>query len=519
MADKIVLDALIPREDFDISDESGVSLSRNIQTMSTSDLKWDSFLYSALKKPDFQRETNEWTPEKILQLITCFLEGELIPSVILWKSVSNHIFVIDGSHRVSSLVAWVNDDYGDGEISKTFFKDEIPNEQKRIAKKTRELINSEIGSYAEFLNIVRSPSTDGVKNKRAKSLGSLALQIQWVEGNSNKAENSFFRINQQGTPISNTEMELIKSRSKPNGLAARAIVRSGKGHNYLSKFDINRQEEIYKISKDINDILFIPEYKTPIKTLDLPIGGSLLSEQGQSLILETINIANGLKGNSKDELEIDDTGENTLHYLKQCRKIIRRVNSMHPSSLGLHPVVYFYSMKGVHKVASYYAFLGFIKHLEEKNLFNEFTKVREKFEEIMIHYEYLVQIIVRRYRQASIGHKYITEYYTKIMELLLQGNSSEETMKKLVRDKEFSYLSKEMLSKEQVTNDRFSDGRKSNVFIVEALKSAPKCAICRGYLHTNSITIDHKERREDGGVGTVENGQLTHPYCNTTFKN
>lgn len=46
-----------------------------------------------------------------------------------------NIFVIDGSHRVSSLVAWVNDDYGDGEISKTFFKDEIPNEQKRIAKK------------------------------------------------------------------------------------------------------------------------------------------------------------------------------------------------------------------------------------------------------------------------------------------------------------------------------------------------------------------------------------------------
>lgn len=92
MADKIVLDALIPREDFDISDESGVSLSRNIQTMSTSDLKWDSFLYSALKKPDFQRETNEWTPEKILQLITCFLEGELIPSVILWKSVSNQYF-------------------------------------------------------------------------------------------------------------------------------------------------------------------------------------------------------------------------------------------------------------------------------------------------------------------------------------------------------------------------------------------------------------------------------------------
>src|SRR5690606_4547618 len=134
-------------------------------------------------------------------------------------------------------------------------------------------------------------------------------------------------------------------------LAARAIVRSGKGHNYWSKFDENIQLEIYKVAKEINEILFLPEYKSPIKTLDLPIGGSLLSDQGQHLILETINIANGLKDN--ETLETDFTGEYTLKFLKECRKIVRRVNSMHPSSLGLHPVVYFYNMRGLHKIASY----------------------------------------------------------------------------------------------------------------------------------------------------------------------
>jgi len=517
MSTKVILDALIPREDFDIKDESGVAVNRNVLTMSIGDLDYNSFMYSAIKKPDFQRETNEWTPDKIYQLILCFIEGELIPSIILWKSISNHIFVIDGSHRISALAAWVNDDYGDGAISREFFDNDIPNEQAKIAKRTRELINKNIGSYEELRDLVRKPSTDELKNVRAKSLGSLALQLQWVEGNSQKAEESFFRINQQGIPISPTEIKLIKARRSANGLAARAIVRSGKGHNYWSSFSKFVQDEIYKLANEINEVLFYPEYKSPIKTLDLPIGGPLLSDQGQQLILETINIANGLVGD--DELDNDNSGDQTIKFLKSCKKIVNRINSLHPSSLGLHPIVYFYNMRGMHKIASYYAILGFMKYLEERDEFRNFIDVRDNFEKIMIHYEYLVQTIVRRYRQSSKGHKFITKYYIRIMELLLEGNNIEDTIKLLVASKEYSYLSKEIMSIDEVTSDRFTDGRKSNVFIIEALKTAPKCAICNGYLHRNSITIDHKVRREDGGSGSVENGQLAHPYCNSTYKN
>lgn len=130
MSSKVILDALIPREDFDIKDESGIAVNRNILTMSVTDLDYNSFLFSAIKKPDFQRETNEWTPQKIHQLVLSFIEGELIPSIILWKSLSNYIFVIDGSHRISALAAWINDDYGDGTISREFFDNEIPLEQK-----------------------------------------------------------------------------------------------------------------------------------------------------------------------------------------------------------------------------------------------------------------------------------------------------------------------------------------------------------------------------------------------------
>jgi hypothetical protein len=517
MSTKVILDALIPREDFDIKDESITAVNRNVQTMSITDLDYNSFMYSAIKKPDFQRETNEWTPEKIYQLILCFTEGELIPSIILWKSVSNYIFVIDGSHRISALAAWVNDDYGDGKISRDFFDNNIPDEQIKAAKKTRDLINEKIGSYDELKDLARKPSIDEAKTRRAKSLGSLALQLQWVEGNSQKAEESFFRINQQGIAISPTEIKLIEARHSANGLAARAIARSGKGHNYWSKFSEFVQSEIFKLANEINTVLFLPEYKTPIKTLDLPIAGPLLSGQSQQLILETINIANKLTGNEK--VETDHNGDKTIDYLRKCKKIVNRINSIHVSSLGLHPMVYFYNMRGMHKTASYYAILGLIIYLEEEKKLNDFIMIREKFETIMIHYEYLVQMIVRRYRASSIGHKFITKYYIRIMDLLMLGKSIDETMRTLVDSNEFEYLSKEIMPMEQVTSDRFTDGRKSNIFIVEALKTAPKCAICNGYLHKNSITIDHKTRKAEGGVGSVENGQLAHPYCNSTYKN
>jgi hypothetical protein len=517
---KLALDALIPREDFDVKDESGLSVGRNKMTISVPELEYDSFFFSAIKKPDFQRETNEWEPDKVYELVKSFLDGELVPAVILWKSISNYIFVIDGSHRLSALAAWINDDYGDGLISRQYFDNSIPEEQIQAASYARELINREIGSYKKLKDASR-----GGKNineslvAKAKSLGSLALQVQWVEGNSKKAEESFFKINQQASPINQTEIKLIRSRTKPSGLATRAINRSGTGHNYWSDFSEEVQTEIYSIASEINDILFKPEFKTPIKTLDLPIGGRVFSDQGLSLILETINITNGLNGKNIKTPADDITGEITIKYLKNCRKVLSRITTTRPGSLGLHPVVYFYSMRGIHKIASYYAVLEFVNYLEINKRFNDFIKVRKQFEDIMIKYEFLVQQIVRKYRQSTNGYSHIKNYYVEIMDKLIEGNDDDHAIDLIVKSKDFSYLGKEISDKDEVLSKRFSDGRKSNVFIINSLKSAARCAICGGLLHSNSITIDHITRKVEGGLGSVDNGQLAHPYCNSTYKN
>ncbi|TCO79097.1 HNH endonuclease family protein [Marinisporobacter balticus] len=520
MANKVVLDALIPREDFDVQDQTQVALGRNKTTLSIPDLEYESFFFSTIRKPDFQRETNEWDGNKIAELIKSFIEGELVPAVILWRSSGNYIFVIDGSHRLSALSSWINNDYGDGSISLEYYGGEIPEEQKEIAEKTREIINSEIGPFKDYKIANRYPEkVSKYVAERAKGLGALALQVQWVEGNSKKAEESFFKINQQAAPIHPTELMLIKSRKKANGVAARAVIRSGKGHKYWSIFGTEKQYEIQKLATEIHTLLFRPIYETPIKTLDLPIGGKIFSNDGLTLVYETINIVNEISDKNLDSINDDVNGNETIKCLKRTKKILSRINSVHPSSLGLHPIVYFYSLRGRHKIASYYAVLSFVIYLEENKKFNNFIKIRKDFEEILLNYEFLVQQIVRKYRQSKNGYLHIRDYYIAIMENLLNKNDVEQTIDKIIQSKEFAYLKKAVKDEEEIKAKKFSKERKSLAFIVESVKTANRCAICNSLLHKNSITIDHKTRKSEGGLGTVENAQLAHPYCNSTYKN
>ncbi len=66
----------------------------------------------------------------------------------------------------------------------------------------------------------------------------------------------------------------------------------------------------------------------------------------------------------------------------------------------------------------------------------------------------------------------------------------------------------------------FTDDTKSTIFYREAIKREHHCPICSGLLDiTKSVSYDHVLSRRELGLGTVENGQMVHPYCNTAVKN
>jgi len=514
---KVNLDALIAREDFEM--EESINPGKKKETISIEDIKPDSFFFSNIRKPDFQRETNEWDTKKICELVKSFIEGDLIPAIILWRSTGGYLFVIDGSHRLSALSAWVNNDYGDGKISKLFYDAVIPAEQMEVAEETRKLVNKTVGSYDDFkLALTHPEKVIPEVVRHAKNLGALAIQLQWVEGDASKAENSFFKINQQAAPIDKTELKLLESRKKPNSIAARAIIRSGKGHKYWSSFLDEVQKQIQVLAKEINEILFDPKLQTPIKTLDIPVGGKLYSAQSLPLIVEFVNIVNNIDSNTQ-QLDDDKNGEATIQFLKNVRKVAYRLNSNHSSSLGLHPIVYFYSQDGRHKTASFFAIVDFVMELEKRKKINDFVEVRERFEEFILEYDYLIQQINRKYRSAQKSYKYISKLFTEIIKIFKSGKSISEAMNVIMSNSDFDYLTFQVEKMIDSSQKDFSTGKKSAVYIREALLNVPKCKICNGFIHRNSISIDHTQRKEDGGLATLDNGQITHPYCNTGYKN
>jgi hypothetical protein len=132
------LDALIRREDFDVAiDPQRVQSLDEANQLKIVELEASSLMYRLIRKPDFQRTTAHWAPYKVAQFIESFLTGDLIPALILWKSSqSGSIFVIDGAHRLSALIAWVHDDYGDRNLSQVFLRDIFhPNRKQRLMKR------------------------------------------------------------------------------------------------------------------------------------------------------------------------------------------------------------------------------------------------------------------------------------------------------------------------------------------------------------------------------------------------
>ena len=270
-------------------------------------------------------------------------------------------------------------------------------------------------------------------------------------------------------------------------MAARAIIRSGTGHKYWSKFSEEKQQEIEKIAREINDIFFIPPLKLPIKTLDLPVAGKLYSSQTLPLILNFINIVNGLNNVSEKILD-DITGDSTIDYLKKCKKIALRLNSGDSGSLGLHPAIYLYSKEGRYKIVSFYALIALLLKFEnDSNLLNDFTGIRNLFEDVLLSYDYFIPQIVRKYRKGTSGYVYVKDFYLALIKKLLENKSKEEVISELLKEPTFNYLTSQINSDEEelYLEKDFSREVKSAVFIKEAIDNALKCKICGGYIHQN----------------------------------
>lgn len=491
MASRVNLDAMIPREDFGIEgDEFVLDLFPGFPIQN---LESSRPILKLLRKPDFQRETNHWSPDQVTTFVASFLDNEVIPALILWKSPT-YIFVIDGGHRLSALRAWMEDDYGDRTISHSFYDGEISDNQKKVAARTRKSIEDSIGRFSTLSKLVESKG-NSPQERRARLLFTRAITVQWVQGTASVAESSFYKINSQGTALDETEELLIRNRKKPIAIGARAILRSGTGHKYWSTFLAENKTLVEQLSRDLYNLLFEPESETPVKTLDLPLGGAVSPLDALSVLIELLTIAGGqqvvvpvrksqeqkARLRAISEYDDDTNGTGTIDVLTRAKKILSRITGNSPGSLGLHPAVYFYNEKGKH---SRFLFLAMVMLIAEKirnnddQYFKKFSKCRMKVENFLIDNKNLIGILLQN---MSKGQR--VQNTRDLFDLLVGEYSAGRSVTPESAIRQLGLRGRVLdVEAAQVGPSHVPEEVKSMVFVKKALESALKCPVCGGIM-------------------------------------
>lgn len=515
ITEAVNLDALIEREDFETAgDATAGGLGSELYL---NNLRPDSQL-ALMRKPDFQRETSSWSPEIVAEFIKSVADGDVIPALIMWRSPSSgKIFVIDGAHRLSALVAWINDDYGDGTRSREFYGNNITGRQEEIARKTRDLVAT-VGKYNDLIGYARNPSSapSPLLQKRGSNILAKPLSIQKIEGDALAAEHSYKRINSTAVAISTEELELIETRRLPTGIAARALMRAGTGYEYWGHLLEPHKSQIKETAALVYDQLIEPIATYPVLALDLPAPKRGYSANSLKTIVDLVRIVNTFMGGPK-KLEVDTSGVETLQHLERIRSATTRVyGRKHSGSLALHPALYCYDRNGKFVPKAFIGAIQFVVSLERKDKFYEFTKHRKSFEDFLIRNRHIITQLGTQGSGGRRGVPAVLSLYTILFDGLCSGLAEEKIIETLKADKVFGSLEWNQ-TREVDAGERFSAAQKAAAVIRTALER-DICPECGGRLYIKDRSHDHNVRKEDGGLSVSANLNLTHPYCNTGYK-
>lgn len=528
---KVNLDALIRREDFESGGADSVGGKEPI--FKVEELAKDRLYFRVLRKPDFQRPTNNWSPEMIVDLVKSWLDGNLVPALILWHSKqSGKVFIVDGAHRLSALIGWVNDDYGNGDISKSF-SDDISPAQARFHEQTQKLMADTVGSYAQLhrIGLNTLPTDDPEAVRRARAIATLQPFIQNVEGDANTAETSFLKINSNPAMIDPTDLDLIRARTKANAIATRALMRAGT--EYYAK--LARVKEIEVKAKEVYSIIFGQVLEISSKSSDVPRAGQPYSGDAFKMVLDMVNMFNGVtpamwqeskRGKRAKQvipLEDDTDGTSTLQYLDKVRDIGTLVSDngeKNSGSLGLDQAVYSYGATGKFHPGAFLASLKFAQELDAKNLKYQFTEVRKDFEEFLVRHKFFVNQIGHSKGSRTRPVESMLQMHRIILDCMLSGIRDDAgIIQKLREDSRLEELKNVTnIPKDDTKRRRFSKSVQEAGVIRAILDNRERCAECDARLPPSCRSKDHGQRQEDDGAGTLKNLRFTHPYCNTGYK-
>jgi hypothetical protein len=237
-----------------------------------------------------------------------------------------------------------------------------------------------------------------------------------------------------------------------------------------------------------------------------------------------LGIADSTRRSVRDEEISDDSdGEITLSLLNKARRIVRLICSNDPSSLGLHPALYFYTPDGLFQAAALFNLADWIADLNTRGKLNDFLKVRGKLEELILQHPVVMRPPTHKLGSGGRTRARSMLLFARIFDLLSEGRTADDVWIPITTKPDFMFLKPDEQEVEQAAlagapGKQFSARAKSAGFFAQALPVAPKCPLCGGLLHKNGMTSDHEEERSEGGTSASVNARYVHPICNSNRK-
>ncbi|HDR6266614.1 DUF262 domain-containing protein [Bacillus cereus group sp. Bce039] len=236
------LDFLIEKEEVGIEDRSSIKINeKNNDLISLNNLLSGSAFLSSIRKPIYQRKIS-WGMSTIMKYLEGVIEGDTVVIVNVLKLNDDKVLIIDGAHRLSTLIGWVNDDYGDGTLSIEY--NNITEEDKQNAEQIRSYINDRIGSYEE--------------KKHTKKIEEIKIHLNYIDKLNESELSRIFRGINQGSIVKVEEVkekevffafldilgfkDLVNNNSNKDLIDLYSKIIDGSVENALSKGQINIDE-------------------------------------------------------------------------------------------------------------------------------------------------------------------------------------------------------------------------------------------------------------------------------------
>ena len=502
-----------------------------------------------LRKPDFQRATCAWSPEECVDLLEAVIMEQVVPSVIMWLDPEGRQYVLDGGHRISVLLAWITDDWGDGPKVSDLLDDDLTISGRCAAQEVRALLQSShrgIGSYQEHLAAAEKFRTledqqqnpkDHLTNaemlmaNRCRSWDSVdvGFPILWVRGDYRVAEESFLKINKTGQRLTEWETALVENRTSGFARLVMSISRSDRAPHCwptgdLTTADAAKLPVIAVKARAIRDRLFEFPYCCPTKDQRQPLLGV---PQGRpdlvpTYIAELITVVEGRRGVTSDTKALLERGKD-----KDSRAVVTEgfrlatdtcdaldhIYGPSLKSLAVDTLVYFYSADGRCVRALMYGFLHWIISGTEANVFDRkllFTVYRKPLESVLTNYK---QTIVKRFsRRVGSGGEVtlqVGRYLNGLVSLLVSTGGDLEG--------EFDQRHEDVLEGTK-SHERTPENRQGQARFASRQRRVPvaavisRCEICGGSL---SSEPHKKAELVVDGEETAQQAVTMHPFCKT----